>query len=110
MAHSVSSQAYEIVELDKVKNSRHKRNAIIDEGGKDLVCCICDCIKNVLRGNIPVSDEEKQKLKPYRHCLRKLAKKKMTDKKRRQLLQTGGFLDALIPILVTLVGKLFSEQ
>ena len=110
MAQSVCTHAYKIVELDKVKNSRHKRNRIIDEGGMDLVRCICDCVKNVLRGNVPVTDEEKERLKRYKDSLRELIKKKTSDKKRKHLIQEGGFLGALIPILVGLLGKLFPGQ
>ena len=39
-----------------------------------------------------------------------LANKKTSDKKRKHLIQEGGFLGSLIPILVGLVGKLFTEQ
>ena len=76
MAQSVCTHAYKIVELDKMKNSRHKRNRIIDEGGMDLVRCICDCVKNVLRGNVPVTDEEKERLRRYKDSLRDVGQEK----------------------------------
>ena len=50
MARSVCTHAYKIVVLDKVKKNEEKLNRIIDDGGMDLVRCICDCVKNVLRG------------------------------------------------------------
>ena len=110
MAQSVCTHTYEIVALDKVKNSRHERNRILDEGGMYLVRCICDCVRKVLRGNIPVTDEEKERLRKYKDCLRELAEKKTSDKKREHLIQEGGFLGALISILVSLVGKLHTGQ
>ena len=58
----------------------------------ELVHCICDCVHNILQGNIPVTDEEKDRLKRHRHCLRELVKKKTPDKKRKHLIQEGGFL------------------
>ena len=110
MAQSVCTHAYEIVALDKVKDSKHKRKRIIDNGGLDLIHCICDCVLSVLRGNIPVKDEEKQRLKKYKDCLRELAKKKTSDKKRKHSIQEGGFFEAFNPILVSLVGKLYTRQ
>ena len=110
MAQSVCTHVYELVALDKVKNNKEKLNRIIDDGEMNLVHCICDCVLNVLRGNIPVKDEEKQRLKKYKDCLRELANKKTSDKKRKHIIQEGRFLGALIPILVSLVGKLYTGQ
>ena len=83
MAQRVCTYAYELIALDKVKKNKEKLNRIIDDGGLDLVRCICDCVLNVLRGIIPVKDEEKQRLKKYKDCLRELVKKKTSDKKRQ---------------------------
>ena len=110
MAQSVCTHAYELVALDKVERNKEKLNRIIDDGGMDLVRCICDCVLNVLRGNISVKDEEKQRLKKYKDCLRELAKKKTSDKRRKHIIQEGGFFGALIPILLGLVGKLYTSQ
>ena len=100
----------ELNAINDVKHYKHKCNRIIDEGGMDLVHCICDFVHNILQGNIPVTDEEKDRLKRHRHCLRELVKKKTSDEKRKQLIQEGGFLGSLIPTLVGLVGKLFTGQ
>ena len=70
MAHRVHACRKKIEALEKVKDCKQKRNGIIDHAGKELVHCICDCVLNVLNGNIPLEYEEKQRLKRYRHCLR----------------------------------------
>ena len=110
MAQKLCTHASGLVALDKVKKNKEKLNRIIDDRGMDLVRCICDCVLNVLRGNIPVKDEEKKRLEKYKDCLRELVKKKTSDKKRKHLIQEGGFFGALIPILVGLVGKLYTGQ
>ena len=69
--------------------------------------CISDCVLNVLNGNIPVSEEEKERLRRYRKSLRESVKKKTSDEKRKHLIQEGGFLGALIPILAGLLDELF---
>ena len=62
MAHRVHNCQKAIEALEKVKDCKQKRNHIIDVAGKELVHCICDCVLNVLNGNIPVNEEEKQRL------------------------------------------------
>ena len=107
MAHRVHNCKKAIEALENVQDCKHKRNHIIDVAGKELVQCICDCVLNVLNGNIPLEYEENKRLKRHRNCLRELVKKKTSDKKRKHLIQEGGFLGALIPILGGLVSKLF---
>ena len=67
--------------LEKVQDCKQKRNHIIDVAGNELVHCICDCVLNVLNGNIPISEEEKKRLKRHKYSLRELVKKKTSDKK-----------------------------
>ena len=93
-----------------IKHDEQKCNRIIDEGGMELVHCICDCVHNILQGNIPINEEEKERLKRHRHCLRKLVNEKTSDREKKCIIQDGGFLGTLIPILVGLVGKLFTGQ
>ena len=49
--------------ISNVKHDKQKCNRIIDEGGMELVHCICDCVHNVLQGNIPLEYEDKGRLK-----------------------------------------------
>ena len=100
MAHIVHVFSRELNAINDVKHDKQKCNRIIDEGGMELVHCICDCVHDILKGNIPVTDEEKERLKRHRHRLRELVKKKTPDTKRKHLIQEGGFLGSLIPILV----------
>ena len=82
----------------------------MDEGGMELVHCICDCVHNLLQGNIPVIEEVNKRLKRRKHCLRKLINKKISDRENKHLIQEGEFLGSIIPTLVALVGKLFTGQ
>ena len=76
----------------------------------ELVHCIRDCVHNILQGNIPMDPEEKDRLGLHKECLRKLVRKKTSDREKKRLIQEGGFLGTLIPTLVGLVGKLFTGQ
>ena len=66
MAHRVQVFSRELNAINNVKHDKQKRNRIIDEGGMELVHCISDCVHNVLMGNIPVNDNEKERLKKYK--------------------------------------------
>ena len=110
MAHRVHVFSRELNDIINFKHDKQICNRIIDKGGMELVHCICDCVYNVLHGNIPMEHEEKGRLKRHRHCLRKLVNEKTSYKKRKQLIQDGGVLGPLIPKLVKLVGKLFTGQ
>ena len=110
MAHRVHVFSRELNAINDVKHDKQKCNRIIDEGGMELVYCVCDCAHNIAKGNIPVSEEELEILKRHKECLRKLVKKKTSDREKKRLIQEGGFLGSLIPTLVELVGKLFTGQ
>ena len=100
----------ELNDINNFKYDEQKCKRIIDDGGMELVHCICDCVHNILQENIPMNDEEKERLRPHRHCMRKLVDEKTLDRERKRIIQDGGFLGSLIPILVGLVGKLFTGQ
>ena len=110
MAHRVQVFSRELNAINDVKHDKQKCNSITDEGGMELVNCICDCVHNILQGNIPVSEEGKEGFKRYKYCLRKLINKKTSDREKKHLIQEGDFLGSLIPTLVGLVGKLFTGQ
>ena len=110
MAYRVHVFSRELNAINDVKHDKQKCNNIIDEGGMELVNCICDCVYNILQGNIPINDEEKDRLRIHKELLRKLVKEKTSYRRRKQLIQDGGFLGSLIPILAGLVGKLFTGQ
>ena len=73
MAHRVHVFSRELNAINTDKHDEQKCNRIIDGGGMELVHCICDCVHNILQGNIPLEHEEKERLRRHRHCLRKLA-------------------------------------
>jgi hypothetical protein len=82
--------------------------AIINCADKDLVHCLCECAFNVLKGNVPLTNAQKVKLKRYKQHLRALVHKKRANKKK--ILQTGGFLPALLaPIAASVIGPVLGS-
>ena len=72
-----------------------------------LVNLLSECALNILNKNVKVSQKRKNMLKKYRKEMEKLAYGKLTMPKRKNILQTGGFLSVLLPaILPTLLKAL----
>ena len=72
-----------------------------------LIVCLCECAKNLLRGNVPLSTKQRKALSKRKQALRKLSDKKISLKSKRRLIQTGGFLGALLGPIVSILGGLF---
>ena len=81
--------------------------SILKHASSDLTKAICECSLNVLKGNIKISPAQKRKLAHHKTNLRLLANKKTSLKKRKRILQKGGFIGALLgPVLGVLEGLL----
>ena len=84
------------------------QKAVLKKSKDDLVKCFCDISFNVLKGTAPISKQHKKRLSRHKSSLRKLIDRKLSLKKKRKVIQSGGFLSALlaaaIPILGSLIG------
>ena len=81
--------------------SPRARKSLVDKHcNKEFMNCICECAKNVLDGNVDLTDLHKRTLKRHRALLHKLVLKKTPMKNKKKILQTGGFLGALLGQIV----------
>ena len=83
--------------------------AILKNAPSDLVRALCECSLNVLKGNIKLSATQKKRLRRYKNILRTLAAKKASTKTRKQMLQKGGFLGALLGPVLGVLGSLLGR-
>jgi hypothetical protein len=86
------------------------RKALISNCDRDLVLSICECILNVLSGNIKLSKCVKRKLRKHKATLRKDADKRVSlASKKKVIVQRGGFLlpllGAVLPTLASLIFR-----
>jgi len=109
--------------MDPIKNEREifkyiiskhckksTRNHIIKNSKGTLIKKLCECILNVIEGRVKISDDELNKLKPYKNLFRKLLKRRLPINKKKDLIvQHGGFLSTLIPIILGAVPELISK-
>ena len=96
----------EIVYLKKTKQCI--REHLIAKADSSLVDCLCECADKMLRGNVTLTKLQKEKLKRNKAELRALTKKSVSLKKKKAILQKGGFLGSLLAPIASIVSSLFS--
>ena len=72
----------------------------------DFIDCVSECAKNIIKGNVPLNPAQLRRLRRERSNVRVLALKKTSLKKKRRVLQKGGFLGALLPPVLGVLGSL----
>lgn len=94
--------------LCRTKNKTKIKN-ILQEGGKDLTNCICECALNLIKGNVPLTPYQFSRLKKHKRTLRVLSDKRVSKKKKKYTVnQKGAGLFPLIftPIIKALAGSI----
>jgi len=61
-----------------------------------------------LKGNVPLNTFQKKKLGIKKNILRQIALKNTSLKKKQKLIQSGGFLGALLGPIISVLGGLFN--
>ncbi|KAJ8031118.1 hypothetical protein HOLleu_27739 [Holothuria leucospilota] len=98
----LKKHAHELRFLSKC--SPRERKAFLQHADQSLITSICECVSNVVKGNVPVSKAQRSKLSRYKKHLRALSDKRLGHPKRREILvQQGGFLSVLLkPVIQSL--------
>ena len=82
--------------LSKAKNPR-QRNALIDLADTNHILAVSECILNLLKGKIPISNQTKNRLARHKKSLRTLMTKSTSVKRKKHILkQKGGLLPLLL--------------
>ena len=55
------------------KTDPFQQRALLETAEPDQVCAICECICNIMHGNIPIPEGIKEELAPRKQMLRDLA-------------------------------------
>ena len=97
-------------EMAECCHSRGKRRKLVSHASKDAIDCLCDCVQNIAVGNVPLTDDEKRKLKYHKGRMSQLLNKKVSYKKKRQILtQSGGFIPLLLMPILGIAGSLIGD-
>jgi hypothetical protein len=89
------------------------RKLILKKANSDFIKCLADICENIVNGHIILPERQKQCLSKHKKIIRKMANKKIgIRKKRKALIQKGGFLAGILPavsiaasIIAGLLGK-----
>lgn len=93
----------ELKRLSRMKDKERKKS--IASGSRDFIQCICECVKNLIKGRIPMNACHMKLLARRKQSLRKLALKQTALSKRKEILQKGGFIGLLLkPLLSGLIS------
>ena len=83
--------------------------AVMKEAHPDLIRALCECSLNILKGNVKLNPAQKKKLCRYKNKLRTLISKKTSMKTRKQILQSGGLIGALLGPVLGVFGSLLGH-
>ena len=94
--------------------SNRARREYVLKAERAFVDCISKCSKNIILGHVTLKPRQMRALRRRRQDLRSVASKRTSLKRKKQIIQKGGFLSALIPPVVTfltsyLLPKLFGH-
>jgi hypothetical protein len=102
--------------LQRVSKNKRKRNQVISVATQPQLNTVRNFCHMVCRGKVPMPPRVRSKLQPHRDTIRELASKsKLKSLKglRKRLIQKGGFLPIVLPLLLSLIstvgGKAISK-
>ena len=88
------------------KSSPAARKRLLEDiCSADFLQCMCDCAKNIIKGNVPLTPSQKRQLSRRKRLLKKLALKKTSQLNRRKIIQSGGFLGELLGPIISILGE-----
>lgn len=90
------------------KSNKKIQKSMIKNASKEQIKSICEIVLNLLSGNIKLDQEDLSKLYKKRNSLRELIKKQ-SIKKKKYLIQKGGFIQFLIPALISGLATVISS-
>ena len=82
------------------KASPKLRKALLADLPPEIIRLLSECALNILKGTVTLKKRQKERLRRHRDKLRALAKNSTSLKKKKEIIQTGGFLPGLLAGIV----------
>lgn len=83
--------------------------SFINTANKEMIDVLCECGLNILNGNVHLTANQRKQLNRHKNNLRCVTSKKTPLKEKKNLLQKGGFLKALLAPILGVVGSLLGS-
>lgn len=90
------------------KSNRKKQKILVQNASNEEIKSICEIILNLLKGNLKIDQKDFNKLHKKKKILRNLVKRG-SYKSKKFLIQKGGFLQVLIPAIVSGLASVLSS-
>lgn len=78
-------------------------NMMISSASKDLMLALVEIVRNIIKGNVNLTNAQYNKFKRCSAHLERLVEPKTTLARRKEILQNGGFFGALASLLAPIV-------
>jgi len=96
--------------LKKIVNMDDKvRKDYLRKCDDDLIRCFSECAQNLLKARVKLTSTQLKRLTPHKHHLRSLADRRTPLKKKRRIVQRGGFVQALLVPAIATLGSLLMK-
>ena len=82
----------------------------IQQCNKELMDCISECARNVLKGNVPLKKRQFTKLQRRKKDVRALASRRTSLRKKKAIVQKGGFLASLLVPAIAALGSILADH
>ena len=83
--------------------------AVLKGASPDLIKALSECSLNILKGNVHLTPAQKKQLSRYKQSLRALARRGTSVKRRKQILQKGGFIPLVLKPILNLAGGILGS-
>lgn len=83
----------------------NQRKTAIKYASKEAILALVECCINVLHGTIELPEHNRKRLKKHRVIIRNLSRESPLSKRRKILVQKGGFLPFLLAPLLSIVSS-----
>ena len=96
-----------VITLKGLKPSKQK--VLLDLVTKEQLRALEEVAVNIVKNTVTLSDDDARICRRWRRPLKLLALKRYSIKEKKQVLQQGGFIGAILPILATVLSTLISS-
>ena len=109
MSHRVKRFASTLKRL-RYWNDASRKTWLKSNWVEDLIHCLCECAQNLLRGKVSLNRNQKTRMKRCQKSLRELVERKVSLVRKKKIIQSGGFLGALLGPIVSILDELLGGE
>jgi len=93
-----------------VRMGNTARARTIKQCNEEMMDCISECARNVLKGNVPLKKRQFTKLQRRKKDVRALASRRTSLRKKKAIVQKGGFLASLLVPAIAALGSILADH